>query len=63
MKAKKISSVIEEYAPLSFQEKWDNSGYCIGGADQEVHSAIIALSCASCSGVPVKGRLLIFLTI
>lgn len=45
MKAKEISSVIEEYAPLSFQEKWDNSGYCIGGADQEVHSAIIALDC------------------
>jgi dinuclear metal center YbgI/SA1388 family protein len=45
MKAKEITSVIEEFAPLSFQEKWDNSGYCIGSPDQEVHSAILALDC------------------
>lgn len=45
MKAKDITSVIEEFAPLSFQEKWDNSGYCIGSPEQEVHSVILGLDC------------------
>lgn len=45
MKAREITSVIEEFAPLSFQEKWDNSGYCIGSPDQEVHSALLGLDC------------------
>lgn len=45
MKAKEISSVIEEFAPLSFQERWDNSGFCIGSPEQEVHSAVIGLDC------------------
>lgn len=45
MKAKEITSVIEEFAPLAYQEKWDNSGYCIGSPEQEVHSAVVALDC------------------
>lgn len=45
MKAKEISSVLETYAPLSLQESWDNSGYCVGTPYQEVTSAIIALDC------------------
>ena len=45
MKAKDITSIIEQHAPLSFQEKWDNSGYCVGSPEQEVHSAIIGLDC------------------
>jgi dinuclear metal center YbgI/SA1388 family protein len=45
MKAKEITSIIEEFAPLQFQERWDNSGYCIGSPEQEVHSALIGLDC------------------
>lgn len=45
MKLREVISVIEEFAPLSIQEKWDNSGIQIGSPDQEVHSALIALDC------------------
>ena len=30
MKVKDIISVIEEFAPLSVQESWDNSGLLVG---------------------------------
>lgn len=45
MKAVEITSIIEKFAPLSLQESWDNSGYCIGSPTQEVSSAIVALDC------------------
>lgn len=45
MKAREITAIIEAFAPLSFQERWDNSGYCVGSPEQEVHSAIIGLDC------------------
>lgn len=45
MKASEIASVIEEFAPLSLQEKWDNSGFCIGNGDSQVHKALIGFDC------------------
>ena len=45
MKVKDIVAVIEEFAPLSIQESWDNSGLCVGSPDDEVTSAIFALDC------------------
>ena len=45
MKVKDIVAVIEEFAPLSIQEGWDNSGLCVGSPDDEVTSAIFALDC------------------
>ena len=45
MKAKEISSIIEEYAPLSIQEEWDNSGFCIGNGESEVHKLLIGFDC------------------
>ena len=45
MKVKDIIKVIEDFAPLSIQEGWDNSGLCIGSPDDEVTSVLLALDC------------------
>ena len=45
MKVKDIVAVIEEFAPLSIQEGWDNSGLCVGSPEDEVTSALFALDC------------------
>ena len=45
MKASDVIKVIEDFAPLSIQEKWDNSGLCIGSPDAEVTSVLIGLDC------------------
>ena len=45
MKVRDIIQVIEEFAPLSIQEGWDNSGLCVGSPEDEVTSVILALDC------------------
>ncbi len=45
MKAKDISAVIERFAPLDTQEKWDNSGLCVGSPEQEVHGVLVGFDC------------------
>ena len=45
MKVKDIIKVIEEFAPLSVQEGWDNSGLCVGSPEDEVTSVLLALDC------------------
>ena len=45
MKVRDIISVIEEFAPLSLQEGWDNSGLCIGSPEASVSSVLIGLDC------------------
>ena len=45
MKVKDIISVIEEFAPLSIQEGWDNSGLCIGSPEAPVTSVLLGLDC------------------
>ena len=45
MKVKDIIKVIEEFAPLSIQEDWDNCGLCVGSPEAEVSSVILALDC------------------
>ena len=45
MKVRDIIQVIESFAPLLIQEKWDNSGLCIGSQDAEVTSVLIGLDC------------------
>ena len=45
MKVKDITKVIEEFAPLSIQESWDNSGLCIGAPESEVTSVLLGLDC------------------
>lgn len=43
MKIKEIIAAIEEVAPVSFQESWDNSGLIVGNPSDEAHSALITL--------------------
>ena len=45
MKVKDIIRVIEDFAPLSIQEKWDNSGLCIGSEEDSVSSILLGLDC------------------
>ncbi len=45
MKVKDIIRVIEEFAPLSIQEGWDNSGLCIGFPEDVVSSVLLGLDC------------------
>jgi dinuclear metal center YbgI/SA1388 family protein len=45
MKVKDIINIIEEFAPLGIQEKWDNSGLCIGSPEDEVTSVLMGLDC------------------
>ena len=45
MKVKDIIKVIEDFAPLSIQEGWDNSGLCVGSPEDEVTSVLMALDC------------------
>ena len=45
MKAIDLVRPIEEMAPLSGQEKWDNSGFVIGDPNAEVSHVLVALDC------------------
>ena len=45
MKVKDIIQVIEDFAPLSIQEGWDNSGLCVGSPEDEATSVLIGLDC------------------
>ena len=44
-KVKDVVKVIEDFAPLSLQEGWDNSGLCIGSPDSPVCSVLFGLDC------------------
>ena len=43
MKIKEIAAVIEQLAPLGWQESYDNSGLVVGRMEQEVQKALIAV--------------------
>ena len=45
LKVKDVTAAIEAFAPLSIQEKWDNSGLCVGSHDAEVNSVLLGLDC------------------
>ena len=44
-KVRDVAKVIEDFAPLSIQEGWDNSGLCIGSPDATVTSVLLGLDC------------------
>ncbi len=44
-KVSDVIAAIEAFAPVSVQEKWDNSGLCIGSPDAEASSVLLALDC------------------
>ena len=43
MKIREITSIIEQFAPLSLQESYDNSGLIVGRMDDEVHGVLLAV--------------------
>ena len=43
MKISDIAAAIESFAPLSWQESYDNSGLVVGRPDDEVHRALLAV--------------------
>ena len=45
MKIKQVASFLESFAPLEYQESYDNSGLIIGDANSEVKGALITLDC------------------
>ncbi|MFD2554035.1 Nif3-like dinuclear metal center hexameric protein [Sphingobacterium tabacisoli] len=45
MKVKEITQYLEQIAPLSYQESYDNSGLIVGHPDDEIHKALISLDC------------------
>ena len=45
MLVKDIIRVIEDFAPLSCQESWDNCGLCVGSPSAEVTGVLLGLDC------------------
>ena len=45
MKIKQITNFLESYAPLSYQESYDNCGLIVGDAKAEVNGSLITLDC------------------
>ena len=45
MKIKQITNFLESYAPLEYQESYDNCGLIVGDAKSEVKGALITLDC------------------
>ena len=43
MTIKQITDVIERFAPLRWQESYDNAGLIVGREDDEVHKALLAV--------------------
>lgn len=43
MKVKDITALIEEFAPLSYQESYDNSGLLVGDFNMEVKGALLCI--------------------
>lgn len=45
MKAADIIKVIEDFAPASLQESWDNTGLQIGSPEDEISGVMVAFDC------------------
>ena len=43
MRLKELTGFLESFAPLAFQEDYDNSGLLFGDPEQEVTAALICL--------------------
>lgn len=43
MKINELTSIIESFAPLAWQEDYDNAGLIVGRPDDEVHAALLAV--------------------
>lgn len=45
MKIRNIINVLEDLAPVSFQEDYDNSGLLVGDAEEEIKGVMLSLDC------------------
>lgn len=45
MRLSEITAYLETFAPLAYQEDYDNSGLIVGYPNQEINQALIALDC------------------
>lgn len=45
MKIRELTQYLEQIAPLTYQESYDNSGLIVGHPDDEIRQALIALDC------------------
>lgn len=45
MKLKELCEKLEEWAPLAYQESYDNSGLIVGNRSQEVSGVLVSLDC------------------
>lgn len=45
MQVKDITRILEAFAPLEDQERWDNAGLCVGSPDDEVHRVLVGFDC------------------
>lgn len=45
MRLKDLIDCLEEFAPISYQESYDNSGLIVGNQDHDIHKALISLDC------------------
>jgi len=45
MKLNELTTYLESFAPLNYQEDYDNSGLIVGYPDQEITQALISLDC------------------
>ena len=43
MKIRDITTVIETFAPLRWQESYDNAGLIVGRGEDEAHAALLAV--------------------
>ena len=43
MLIREVTDVIERFAPLAWQESYDNAGLIVGRPDDEVHRALLAV--------------------
>jgi putative NIF3 family GTP cyclohydrolase 1 type 2 len=45
MKIREIVQYLEQAAPLSYQESYDNSGLIVGNPNQEITGVLLTLDC------------------
>ena len=45
MRVKDIAGILQEFAPESLQENWDNSGFMVGDYNTNVTKVLLALDC------------------
>ena len=45
MKLRELCDKLEEWAPLAYQESYDNSGLIVGDLEQDVTAVLVSLDC------------------